>query len=217
MMATMCRVCAIAELLWNEKGLAMNDGFNSLDPAIEGAWEAFLIDVALASHYHLPHTLDTGGAERNIIVDRLLPSLLYLKMVTVLDEALDAHLTRNGVQLTRPYRDDLNGRINYLRDNGRLPHAVELHRIRQTRNDIAHTQLREVPWGELEADILPTHAALAHLGFVGDRPEFTVEGERKPDGSPPPPGIEYVVKYTITVKSRGVRRAEWTWSKQILR
>ncbi len=60
-----------------------------LNDDILKAWHRLLQELELARNYHMPYLL-TGfsGAFRNPLLDYLLPSLLYVKLVAILDETL---------------------------------------------------------------------------------------------------------------------------------
>ena len=55
---------------------------------IQKAWNRFLQELELAKNYHMSYLLNGfGGTFRNPLIDYLLPSLLYVKMVAILNEA----------------------------------------------------------------------------------------------------------------------------------
>jgi hypothetical protein len=54
-----------------------------------------------------------------MLLDGLLPALLHIKATAILDDALELWLDENGHRLSNPYRNDLNGRVQYLADHGK--------------------------------------------------------------------------------------------------
>ena len=73
------------------------------------AWHRFLQEVELAQNYHMPYLLNGfGGTFRNPLLDYLLPSLLYVKMVAILDEALVFFINYRGLIVPKKYKKSLH-------------------------------------------------------------------------------------------------------------
>jgi hypothetical protein len=125
------------------------------------AWRHLRLEMEASKHYWRSNRL-YGMARPNILVDRFLPGLLYIKAVALLDEALDQWLDSAGHKLVKPYRDDLNGRLEYLGDKQLLLDVKPLHLIRQMRNTLAHETGASCTWDELERDTSTIEAALLH-------------------------------------------------------
>lgn len=177
------------------------------------AWQRFLIESLLLKDHALYYVLHNARAGSNPIVDQYAPGILYVKMVALLDEALGEYITANGLRVVHPYRNDLNGRINFLDSQSRIANASELHRIRSLRNLLAHQSDRRTDWDQLRADTAVVHNELQHLGFVGDQPLVQTFGERSGinlDHSLP--GVSHLQDYVIGAKIDGVVAAELKWS-----
>ena len=110
---------------------------------IQKAWNCFLQEVELAKNYHTPYLLNGFGSTfRNPWLDYLLPSLLYVKMVAILDEALVFFIGDRGLTVPKKHKKSLHGRIEYLNDQSLIANYDALHGIRDLRNLLAH----EVSW-----------------------------------------------------------------------
>ncbi len=103
-------------------------------------WFKFLRDTVFAKNYQSIGVVAQPWVPRspNPILDELLPSLLFTRLCSILDEALGEYIDSIGIVIARPYRDDLNGRIRILADQGRLNDPGRLHDIRRRRNTLAH-------------------------------------------------------------------------------
>src|SRR5258706_14715825 len=106
---------------------------------IHGIWHNFLTDREFAKNYTMGYIDLPGPIPKNPVVERLLPSLLQIKAVTILDSALRALIDDKKLTVPKkPYGTDLKGRIDFLADQGFLTDRRALHSIRDTRNEVAH-------------------------------------------------------------------------------
>lgn len=189
--------------------------------SVTKSWRRLLIDAALGREYPLFFALGSaaaGGAPRNPILEELLPSLLQIKAVTVLDEALLVKLAEVG-QKPKAYgfRDNLHGRIETALASGLLTGTGLLHRARNSRNDVAHEFAERLDWSHLEADIWAIHDALQQMGFVGQRPDLKVKGERVPKTAASNPDALFGFDYTVAVYEGDSVWAEIKWAAHIMR
>lgn len=81
------------------------------------AWRRFRLEAETAKYYPSSYALYDGQTHRDILLDQLLPTLLYIKGVSILDDSLVMWLSDNGHVLKKPYRVDFNGRLEYINDN----------------------------------------------------------------------------------------------------
>ena len=184
------------------------------DPIREG-WRNFLIEAAFAKDYKTPYVIESGGpVANNPVLDTLLPSLLIVKLASLVDEALSECIARKGLAMPKTYRTDFNGKINFLRDGGQLKDAARLHKLREFRNELAHEPTGKANWKDLEAAIETANEALQHLGFVGPRPQFEMSAERVPS-EPVDPKYLMSFNYSVTLESEGKKVAEFTWSTHL--
>jgi hypothetical protein len=153
------------------------------------SWHALLQEVELARNYPVPYQLTSpAGAGRNVILEAILPALLYIKATDLLDEALKLHMQQRELVLGPGYRDSLAGRIGFLGDQGLLSDRSALTRLKDRRNELAHESVHKPTWGELDVATLQIHKELRHLGFAGDRPHYQFYAAQSPLRASAQPG-----------------------------
>jgi hypothetical protein len=95
-------------------------------------------------------------------LDTLLPTAIYLTVVSLLDDALaESVQTKCGSASTK----DLYSRIHALKTGGHLKDATGLHRIRILRNQLAHDSGRYASWPEVDELFRVVEGELQHLGL----------------------------------------------------
>ena len=177
------------------------------------SWQRFLIESVLLKDHATYYILLNARGGSNPIVDQFAPGILYVKMVALLDEALVEYMAVNGLRVSHPYRNDLNGRIGFLDSQSRLTNATELHRIRVLRNQLAHESGTRADWDQLRADTAIVHSELKHLGFVGDQPVVQSFAERgSPNFEHGLPGVSDLQDYIVGATVNGEVAAELKWS-----
>jgi hypothetical protein len=145
------------------------------------SWHALLQEVELARNYPVPYQLASPlGGGRNVILEAILPSLLYMRAMDLLDEALKLHMQKRELALAPSYRDSLAGRIAFLGDQALLGDRGALNRLKDRRNELAHASVHKPSWAELDAATLQIHKELRHLGFAGDRPHYQFYADTSP-------------------------------------
>lgn len=189
---------------------------STLDPICKG-WRNFLIEAAFAKDYKTPYVIESSGpVVNNPILDSLLPSLLIVKLASLVDEALSEYISRKNLTMPKMYRTDFNGKIKFLGDNGHLKDAAGLHKLRNLRNDLTHEPRGKATWNELETAIEAADEELQYLEFVEPRPRFEVSAERV-SVEPVDPKYLMSFNYSVILKSEGKKVAEFTWSKHLHR
>ena len=188
--------------------------------SVAESWRRFLIDRAFAQNYRTYFGITSFTVRlppANPVFDRLLPSLLHVKALTVLDAALKEGLeTRGASPKSYGYKEDLNGRINTAGDLGIFPDSKLLHEARRTRNDVAHEFGPSVTWAELEDTVQAIQEALSLLGLVGPMLKFEVNAERKLKPELNDPNARIGFDYCVSVVADGKVAAEITWLEEIL-
>ena len=145
--------------------------FNYISPKLYDRWHSFLQELVLCQHYHLFNVPNLSP--RNPVLDAMLSSLLHVKLVAILDEALIEYLEiKSLVVPKKSYGNSLYGRICFLGDNGALKSAGDLHAVRDRRNSVAHESQEHTDWVTLETDSRIVEGELQYLGFVGPRPDY---------------------------------------------
>src|SRR5688572_26213119 len=130
-----------------------------MDSTIRGSWRRLLIDLEFARNYPIAR-VSLGPPFRNPILEAMLPSLLHMKAVTILDEALKKISAQKGLRS----RNSLNARIELLSTERILSTSNGLHAVRGRRNDLAHEFEEAIDWVQLDRDIQEIQSALEHLG-----------------------------------------------------
>lgn len=143
------------------------------------AWKYFLQESELARNYHMPYALmGFGHTFRNPLLDYLLPSLLHVKLVAILDEALKTAISQRGLSMPRKYRPGLHGRIEFLKDQSLIAWPEQLHDVRDLRNLLAHDMRETVTWEQFDSDVDIVEQVLQSLNLVFKRPKYEFFGER---------------------------------------
>ena len=141
---------------------------------IRKSWERFHQEALLAANYHMAprRTVIASEKIRNPVLDRLLPSVLFLRVVSIFDEALEFYIDDRSIQWPPDKERNLNNRINVLDDNRILRDSATCHCIRERRNELAHEPDKFVQWSELYKCLDVVELELKNLGLLGDRPKY---------------------------------------------
>src|SRR5687768_8878804 len=112
------------------------------DPSndIPSEWKWLREELEFARHYHEVYQ---DFAHDTIVpahpfLEYLLPALLYLRAVSILDEALSAYITAKGLAMPKKYHKTLGGRIWFLSDRGLLSDPTVVSKVKDRRNKIGH-------------------------------------------------------------------------------
>ena len=144
-----------------------------------------------------------------------MPTLLYIKAVAIVDDSLALWLDANGHNLTKLYREDMNGRLSYLGDNKLLEGTDDLHRIRKRRNELAHEPGVTCEWGELRADMLVLEKSLVFLGLARVTGKLDYFAERSAIEGSQETGISFVRTFKYGVKEADRPALEISWVQKI--
>lgn len=187
---------------------------------VNSSWRRFLIDVAFAKNYQsyfAMTSMTVRGAPQNPVLDELLPSLLHIKVVSILDAALISKLDERGVKPKHfQKRNDLSGRIDTAVAAGLIADAQPLHEIRESRNNLAHEFNQRIGWSDLDRDVVAIHSALREMDFVEPLPSLQVNCERVPKAHLTDPLAEIGFDYRIFVARGDEVWAQITWSEELL-
>ena len=182
---------------------------------IKDKWRRLLIDSELAKKYGMIQMITGfGHSSPNPIVERILPSLLYIRLGAFLDETFEEYITENNLEMSKSYKRDLNGMINFLNDQGLLNDAPKLHALRIKRNDLAHENGHFCKWSELEDGITIADIELQHLGLAKTRPKFEFYAERTPRW-PPEPGYIMTFDFWYGLHENGKTIAKVSWVENV--
>ena len=187
------------------------------DTNIADTWRRFLIEVELAKNYPRPYLLYMMRTHRNPLLEYLLPALLYIKMVSILDEAFVTHIDKHDMSMPKKYKNSLQGRIDFLTDNQILHNSKELHDIREKRNALAHETAKQVDWRELENDLNEVQTTLEQLKFTGTRPKYEFFAERSAMKDSTEPGVLATQDFNYGLKKDDRVIAEVSWTEKTLK
>ena len=176
------------------------------------AWRQFRLEAEAARHYPYSYLLNNQETHRDVLLERLLPTLLYIKGVAILDDSLELWLVDKGHS---GYKENLNGRLQYLADKGLLQGTDELHKIRTRRNALAHEPSAACTWEELAEDILLMEVSLVSLDLVRPTEELEYFAERSALQASSEPGIRFFYRITYGVKEGGQPALEISFEKKI--
>jgi len=196
----------------------MNESMLSSTDAIDfqKSWRIYLLEWEAAKHYHFPYLLYMRRTNRNPLLDQLLPSLLFLRAASILDESLELCIQIKDIPMPRSqYRDSLEGRISVLCDAGVLNNADDLHSIRKRRNDVSHGAQSNTTWDQLSKDLAVIETSLQNLDLVGDRPHLEYYGERSEMRWVEDPEILGVRDFRCGVKENGTPAMEFSWTETL--
>ena len=184
---------------------------------VSNAWRLFLIDLMFSRNYTLGYLDLHGTAAKNPVVERLLPCLLHVKAVAILDLAIRNWIASKGLAVPKkPYGAYLNGRIDYLGDNGHIVDCTRLHSIRGTRNELAHEPDAAVDWAELDRDVESIQSALSELKIVGEFPKWEISAERSAAQTGEILNSTCTFHYCISIKQDEKKVAEISWAKHLM-
>lgn len=175
------------------------------------AWRYLRLEMEASKHYWRSNLLHAGMAHPNKIADRLLPGLLAIKAVALLDEALSQWLDQAGHKLVAPFREDLNGRIEYLAANMLIADVSPLHGVRKMRNALAHDPDVTCTWDELEKAAARIETALVHFDLATVTKKLEYFGERSAIEASTEPGVAFTRRFAYGVKEDGEIALEVSW------
>jgi hypothetical protein len=182
----------------------------------QDAWRRFRLEAEAAKNYPSSYALYVGQTHRDVLLETLLPTLLYVKAVAILDDSLDLWLDQNGHQLRPPYRDDLNGRLEYLGDKHLLANVDALHVVRKERNRLAHEPGTSCDWPRFASDVAVVEQALLGLGLVHPTPQLEYFCERSAMEDSKEPGVSFSRRFKYGVRENGKPALEVAWVQKFL-
>lgn len=150
------------------------------NPSIDELWRQFEIWKAAAEQHDCVDQIKGMGTHwRNPVLNELLPSLLLIRLHSILDLALK-HLVEERALSgdSRPKCDSLSARINWAIE--RIPRLKDLmlHDGRDHRNEIGHEPTGSATWPQLNERMRLVHQALEATSGLGGRRKYDVRCER---------------------------------------
>lgn len=165
----------------------------------------------LRDHAQFHAIQSVGRSTRNPFVDQLGPQILYVRMVSLLDDGLTISLGTHGIHLSG--WPTLDRRIKALAEAGLLRDDAVLHQARKRRNAVAHEPNPPVlSWDDLQNDTQCVHKELQHLGLVGEIERFRTFITRDVDLDPGPGlALRHDFRFGV-LDEANVERASYEWS-----
>ncbi|MBV8757613.1 MAG: hypothetical protein JO257_10070, partial [Deltaproteobacteria bacterium] len=105
--------------------------FEQMDAAddfdVKESWRWLLIEVELARHmWEIGGPVPGRPAPNKAVLDLLFPSLLFIRAVSLLDEALGKHIDERGYTAG----NSLHARLVCLDEKGELSYSAELRELK---------------------------------------------------------------------------------------
>jgi hypothetical protein len=177
----------------------------------QDAWRRLRLEAEAAKNYPMSYAMYIGQTHRDVLLEGLLPTLLYIKAVAILDDSLELWLAKNGHQVRPPYRNDLNGRLDYLSDNRLLANVDALHAVRKERNRLAHQPGASCGWAKFAGDVSTIEDALLALRLARSTPRLEYFCERSAMEDSTEPGVAFSRRFTYGVREDGKSALEVSW------
>lgn len=182
---------------------------------LEQSWRFFLQYVELMRNYNLPYAPDAAGpAPKNPLLERFLPSLFLIYLVSVLDEATQGLMEQSAWTLPHKWRDNLFNRLRFLSEQGALLDHPALDKIRSERNDVAHAVVFS-DWETLDGAIATVQTQLEAWGFVGAPPRYEFFSERIPLDASPDSRDAFGFEYRFGLKEEGQPVVTVRWEEPL--
>ena len=182
-------------------------------------YHRFMQDLHLSENYPIPYLSGVGThITRNPILEQILPSLLYVRMVSLFDEGLLGYMNINKLSMPmKKFKNDLNGRIEFLNENRLIQDSKECHRIRKRRNDIAHESATNASWTDLKNDLPIVELELKNLGLIGSRPNYEFYAECSAARDSEEENVLFAQDYCFGLKEDSKKRIEISWTAKTMK
>ena len=180
----------------------------------KAAWRMYRLEAETVKHYPQSYALYMGRTHRDILLDQILPTLLYIKAASILDDSLNLWLSDNDHSLRKPYKNDFNGRLCYLSDMSLYQSVEKLHSVRQNRNKYAHEPGERCDWQTLERDLLAIEDCLVSLKLAEPTKELEYFAERSGLEPSQDPNVEFSQRFGYGVKEGQEIALHISWSEE---
>ena len=183
------------------------------------SWQKILWQKEFVQHYRYIFNIYSRNQPPELEVDQILPELVYIRIVSVLDDVFSHHIDSKGLHMSKKYRQNLSGRTDFLNDQCMLKNSKNvLDKIRERRNDIAHDSKinKNMNWDEVDSTIDIIHAELQNILHLGHRPKYNLTVNRNAFKKSNKPGIFGTFDYEIRLTQDGKKRVVHSWTEQML-
>jgi hypothetical protein len=119
---------------------------------VQKSWIRLLRWIVFARAYPLAYQIMSFGAGvPNPVLDRLLPTLLYVQVVSLFDQALASVIQERKMPRPPKWKPDLYHRIE--RVGARLCAKADCQALRERRRALAHEPESSVAWSDVEGAV----------------------------------------------------------------
>jgi hypothetical protein len=181
---------------------------------VKQGWRRFLMYVELTRNYWRVYLMTGATTHRNPLLEDLLPAVLYINMVSLLDEALEVYIDVQDIEVPRGYRNTLKDKIDLLAGAGAVINADTLHDIRKKRNTLAHELTGQITWEVLDTDRSEVESTLRELSLVDASPEYEFFFERSGAKKSDDPEVAFVQDYQYGLKEGDVIVVDVSWTRE---
>ena len=179
---------------------------------MENTWQRFLQDLELSKQYPKVYMLSGSSGVRNPVLENLLTYLLFVRLVSFLDEGLKSYIIAENLGAPK----GLHNRIVFLAGKGRLKDSMGLLGLKDKRNNIAHeSQPSYADWQLLEEAIGTVEREFHHLGLVGTRPQYDFFASRSAARSDDDPNVTSAFDYTAGLKKDDTLVVSFDWTEKM--
>jgi hypothetical protein len=131
-------------------------------------WRKLRIDIEVARTYERAlrarNQLATAG--RLIWLEQMLPTLLFIRVMEMHDDALEAVLAERNEIVPKRFGGLLKGRLKYIEATWQRPVDARLLTHADRRNDFGHEHTESAQWRELAACIADVQESLFAMGCI---------------------------------------------------
>jgi len=163
--------------------------------------------------YPMPYILDSNSTifRTNPMLEKIIPSLMFVKALSILDDAFNFLLKRKEFAPTK-HLASLKAKIDYFDKIDLLHDSKLLHKFRIKRNEIAHGSNHSATWEEMWDCLNGIEIELRNLKFWKERPKFEIfcQSPAMRKSSNPKMIGERDYEFGLTENNKRVFEVKWT-------
>ncbi len=173
-------------------------------------WHTFMLRKTLLTHWGV--CFDFAGITfRDPIIRNTAASLLYIDLLSLLDETLQARMPPEEYKRGQKTKN----RLEMLAKKGDLLKEKALQAIRERRNEIGHEFETGATVEELDAALSTVKEQLLSWGMIREIGDYELEAERSKMRGSEDEKMAFEQDVIIRVKAGGVVRLEMKRTKKI--
>ena len=181
---------------------------SATDNNIWSIWQRLLQLIKLARNSHrvyLVQGLAPGSILKNPFLEKLLPSLSLLHLVSLFENAIEQQMEICRWHLPKGMKKDLCNQIDFMKEKKSVMNASALHGLRKKRNKVAH-ELKLIKWSDLDDAINTVEIELQNWNMVRKRPQFEFFAEKSGVRDSDKPGFRYEedTEFGLTLRGKKV-------------